>query len=179
MKRNYISLIIGLLAVMIGVFPVFAQQETAKEDTVSRPQEDASPYIEAPAKSSALLGIPSTLVAVHYRRCPIDGQRLKKGSQIVFGGKAYRFCCKTCVEKFWENPQSVALTLKNNQETPLTILNQDGICFACEKPASREFCRQYRETIAFFCSSACRAKTTKSNRTTVSRPQKPEIFSRQ
>lgn len=175
MKRIFIGVIVSIAATIIGVFPVFAQQGTGKERTVTPAQNDSTPQIEAPVKSTALLGIPTTLIGVQYRRCPIDGQRLKQGKSAVFEGKAYRFCCPNCVEKFWENPQSVALKLKGNQEVPLTITNNDGKCVVCEKPASREFCRLYRNSITFFCSSACREKETKGHRTTVSRQKNPEI----
>lgn len=173
MKRMFIGLCAGIVALLMGVHPVDAQQATEKDRTVSPAQRDSTPYIEAQVKPSALIGIPATLVAVHYRRCPIDGQRLKGGKSAVFEGKAYRFCCNNCLEKFWENPQAVILNVKNNREAALTITNKDGMCVCCEKPASREFCRMYRDTITFFCSSACREKETKGHRTTVSRQKDP------
>ncbi|MFZ2957587.1 MAG: hypothetical protein WA705_11910 [Candidatus Ozemobacteraceae bacterium] len=174
MKRNFIGIFVGIVAIIIGVHPVFAQQETGKERTVSPPQKDSTPQIEVKVKPTVQIGIPPTLTAVHYRRCPIDGQRLKEGKSAVFEGKAYRFCCNNCLEKFWENPQLVVLNVKNNREAPLTITNKDGKCVCCEKPASREFCRLYRDTITFFCSSACREKETKGHRTTVSRKKNPD-----
>lgn len=169
MKRNFIGILVGIAATIIGVCPVFAQQETGKERTVSPVQHDSTSQIEAYVKPTAPVGIPPTLVAVQYRRCPIDGQRLKQGKSVVFEGKAYRFCCPSCVEKFWENPQPVVLKLKGNKEVPLTITNNEGKCVCCEKPASREFCRLYRNSITFFCSSACLEKETKGHRTKVSR----------
>ena len=174
MKRNFIGFIVGTVAIIMGVYPVFAQQGTANESMVSRVQQDSTPQIEEQVQPTALIGIPPTVSALHYRRCPIDGQRLKEGKSAVFEGKAYRFCSNNCVEKFWENPPSVVLNVKNNREAPVTITNKDGKCVCCEKPASRQFCRLYRDTITFFCSSACREKETKGHRTTVSRKQNPD-----
>jgi len=168
MKRVFIGIIV---AIVFGVYPGFAQKGPGSERTVSPPQLDSIPQIEPAAKSTALLGIPSTLSAVQYRRCPIDGQRLKQGVPAIFEGKAYRLCGTSCREKFWENPQWVLPNLKNSREAPLIIANTDGMCFCCEKPASREFCRMYRSTITFFCSSACSAKETRTHRTSVSRPK--------
>lgn len=160
MKRIFIGILIGAVAIFFGVHPVFAQQ-------------DSTPQIESQDKTTALIGIPPTLTAVQYRRCPIDGQRLKQAKSAVFEGKAYRFCCNNCLEKFWENPQAVVLKVKNCREAPLTITNTDGKCVCCGKPASREFSRLYRDTITFFCSSACREKETKGHRTPVSRQVNP------
>lgn len=174
MKRTVIGLTAVVVAILIGVVPVFAQQGTGNERTVTPVQRDPTPRIEKQVESTAQFGIPPALSAVSYRRCPVDGQRLKHGQPIVFEGKVYRFCCKNCVEKFWEHPSSVALKLNGNQETPLTITNVDGKCHLCEEPASREFCRLSRNTISFFCSSACRDKNQKGHRTTVSRPKNPE-----
>ena len=90
MKR----LLIGIMVMIaFGAYPGFAREETGKERTVSPPQHGYPPQIESTVKSTALLGIPTTLSAVHYRRCPIDGQRLKQGVSAVLEGKAYRFCC--------------------------------------------------------------------------------------
>jgi len=174
MKRNFIGIIVGIVAVIIGVYPVFSQQGTGNARTVSPAQQDSTPQIEERVKSTANIGIPPTLSAVHYRRCPIDGQRLKQGKLAVFEGKLYRFCRNNCVEKFWENPPSVVLKMKNNREAPLTITNNNGKCLCCEEAASREFCRLHRDTISFFCSSACRDKDMKGHRTTVSRKRTPE-----
>ncbi|MBF0547983.1 MAG: hypothetical protein HQM08_26335 [Candidatus Riflebacteria bacterium] len=174
MKRNLIGIIVGIMLIIIGVYPVSAQQGTEKQRTVSPAQLDPTPQIETQIKSSNPVGIPSTLVAVQYRRCPMDGQRLKQAKSAVFEGKVYRFCCDTCLAKFWDNPQSVVQKFKNEKEVPLTITNKDGKCFCGEK-ASREYCRSYRDSITFFCSSACREKETKSHRTTVSREKNPEL----
>ena len=174
MKRNVISIVVCIVAVIIGVFPVFAQQGARKERTVTPPQKDSTPYIEERIKPTDLIGIPQTLVAVRYRRCPIDGQRLKQGKSVVFEGKVYRLCCDACVDRFWDNPESVARSRKNSPEAPLTITNKDGMCFCGENPASREYSRLYRDTITFFCSSACRDKDTRGHRTPVSRQQKQE-----
>ncbi|OGK08706.1 MAG: hypothetical protein A2W80_15870 [Candidatus Riflebacteria bacterium GWC2_50_8] len=171
MKRNFIGIAICILAVIIGASPVFAQQGERKERTVSPVQKDPAPYIEERIKPTALIGIPSTLVAVHYRRCPIDGQRLKQAKPVVFEGKVYRFCCDACVERFWEKPEAVALKLQDFEQSTLTITNNDGVCHCCENYASRQFCRVYRDTITFFCSSACRDKTTRGHQTPVSRQQ--------
>jgi YHS domain-containing protein len=161
MKRMLIGILVGAMAIIFGVYPVRAQQE--------RP-----PSMEQQVEPTSLIGIPPVLTAVQYRRCPIDGQRLKMGKSAVFEGKAYRFCCNNCLESFWENPQRVVLKVKNCREAPLTIMNKDGKCVCCEQPASRQFCRLYRETITFFCSSACREKETKGHRTTVSRKVNPD-----
>ena len=171
MKRNIIGIVVCIVLVIIGVYPAFAQHGARHERTVSPAQKDLTPRIEERIRPTALIGIPPTLVAVHYRRCPIDGQRLKQGKSVVFEGKVYRFCCDACVERFWEKPQEVALKLKDCEEAPLTITNKDGFCACCENPASREFSRLYRNTITFFCSSACRHKNTRGHRTPVSRQQ--------
>lgn len=169
MKRIFIGILVGITATISGVCPVLAQQETAKERTVSPVQHSSTSRMESFVQPTAPAGIPPTLTAVQYRRCPIDGQRLKPAKSAVFEGKAYRFCCPNCIEKFWENPKSVAQSLQGNNEVPLTITNKDGRCTCCENPASREFSRLYRNSITFFCSSACRDKETKSHRTSVSR----------
>ncbi|PKL39273.1 MAG: hypothetical protein CVV41_21720 [Candidatus Riflebacteria bacterium HGW-Riflebacteria-1] len=171
MKRNFIGIVVCIMAVIIAVSPAFAQHGARKERTVSPAQKDPAPQTIERIKPTSLIGIPSNLVAVHYRRCPMDGQRLKQGKPVVFEGKVYRFCCDACVERFWEKPEAVALKLKDCEETPLTITNKDGKCLCCEHPASREFSRIYRGSIAFFCSSACRDKDTRGHRTPVSRQQ--------
>lgn len=169
MKRNLIGILAVIAATVIGVYPASAQQETEKERTVSPAQHDSTSQVEECVKPAAPAGIPPTLTAVQYRRCPMDGQRLKRGKSAVFAGKAYRFCCPGCIEKFWENPEPVVLKLNGNQEVPLMITNIDGKCVCCDKPASREFSRLFRNSITFFCSSACRDKETKKHRTKVSR----------
>ena len=173
MKRNFICIIVGIMVAIIGVYPVFAQQGSGNEKTVSRPQ-GPTPRIEVPTAPSTPVGIPPTLIDVRYRRCPIDGTRANPKYSAIYEGKVYRFCCDQCIGKFWENPQSVILKLKNTKEVPLTITNKDGKCPGEEKPASREFFGVHGDTITFYCSSECRGKDRGNrHRTSVSRQQIP------
>lgn len=174
MKCRGIVLTLCVVVSVFGAAPVFAEQGVSGENTVSRPQ-GPTPRVEIPATPNAAIGIPPNLVDVRYRKCPIRGRKVSVRNAAIFEGKVYHFCCDNCVRKFWENPPAVIQKLKNPEEVPLTITNENEMCPVDGKPASREFFQVYRDTVSFFCCSDCRKKgREKKYRTPVSRQKLPE-----
>lgn len=171
MRRIVIGIAVGLVVTMFGINPVFPDQGSDRARTVTPAQGDI-PEVAVPANP---IGIPPTLDDVRYRRCPIDGKRVKTDQVAIYEGKVYHFCREECVGTFWENAPAVILKMKESKEVPLVITNRDGACPSTGKPASREFFRLHGDTVTFYCCSRCRNKDVgKRTRTPVSRQKVPE-----
>ncbi|MBF0499739.1 MAG: YHS domain-containing protein [Candidatus Riflebacteria bacterium] len=153
MRLNSNGKLAFLVMALITVFPIFAFGQLPQEKPPQAPKI---------AEPSTPPEIPSTLIDVQYRKCPIKGYKASVKYSAIYEGKVYHFCCGHCVKKFNDNPQAIVSKLKDTKEVPLIVTNKDGKCPVSGKPASTKYFRIHGDKITFYCCPDCPGKEQKT-----------------
>lgn len=64
---------------------------------------------------SQLPPLPAGVVDVNNKTCPISGDKVDNKSFVIYQGKRYRLCCKSCAKMFLKNPEKYIKKLKERE----------------------------------------------------------------
>lgn len=102
--------------------------------------------------------LPTNLLDVRHKTCPITGMESLEKVAVIYEGKVYHFCHKNCAKVFLKNPTSAIARIKTATEVPLTTINKDARCPVNGLPASSDIFLVRGDTITFYCHAACVGK---------------------